>query len=288
MMIKESFGSRLFDVINISLFIVLSFTMFYPLLYCLVLSLSSEAYASQGGFFLYPRSFDLTAYKAVFSKPHLLSGLLNSIARVLISVPISVFFTALCAYPLSRKDMPHRKPLFLFVLFTMLFSGGMVPIYLLYHSIGLLDNRMVYLVQGLISAFNVILIRNYFQNIPDSMHQAAMIDGATEWYIFFRIYLPLSSPILATVAMFQTIFHWNAWYDAVIYMNTDSKVVLQAFLQRIVIEQEWAMLRDNFIGLAPESIKAATVVITVVPIMLVFPFVLKYFSKGIMLGGIKE
>ena len=113
-MIKESFGSRLFDVVNISLLLMLSFTMFYPFLYCLVLSLSSEAYASQGGFFLYPRSFDLTAYKAVFSKPHLLSGLINSIMRVLISVPISVLLTALCAYPLSRKETPYRKTLFLF------------------------------------------------------------------------------------------------------------------------------------------------------------------------------
>ena len=271
-MIKESMGSRLFDIINISLFLVLSFTMFYPLLYCLVLSLSSEIHASQGGLFLYPRSFDLTAYQAVFSKDNLLSGLINSTLRVIICVPISVFFTSLCAYPLSRKEMPYRRPFFLFMLYTMLFSGGMVPIYLLYNNIGLLDNRMVYLVQGLISAFNVILIRNYFQSIPESMHQAAMIDGASEWYIFLRIYLPLSRPILATVAMFQAIFHWNAWYDAVIYMNSDSKVVLQAFLQRIVIEQEWAQLRDNFIGLAPESIKAATVVITVIPILLVFPY----------------
>ena len=287
-MIKESMGSRLFDIINISLFLVLSFTMFYPLLYCLVLSLSSEVHASQGGLFLYPRSFDLTAYQAVFSKDNLLSGLINSTLRVIICVPISVFFTSLCAYPLSRKEIPYRRPFFLFMLYTMLFSGGMVPIYLLYNNIGLLDNRMVYLVQGLISAFNVILIRNYFQSIPESMHQAAMIDGASEWYIFLRIYLPLSRPILATVAMFQAIFHWNAWYDAVIYMNSDSKVVLQAFLQRIVIEQEWAQLRDNFIGLTPESIKAATVVITVIPILLVFPYVLRNFSKGIMLGGIKE
>ena len=119
-MIKESFGSRLFDVVNVSLLLILSFTMFYPFLYCLVLSLSSEAYASQGGFFLYPRSFDFTAYEAVFSKPHLLTGLMNSILRVLISVPISVFFTALCAYPLSRKETPYRRALFLFVLFTML------------------------------------------------------------------------------------------------------------------------------------------------------------------------
>ena len=287
-MIKQSLASRIFDVGNISLFILLSITMLYPLVYCLFLSLSSEVHASQGGLFLFPKSFDLTAYKAVFSKENLFLGLLNSVFRVIICVPISVFFSSLCAYPLSRKEMPYRKPIFLFVLFTMLFSGGMVPIYLLYNNLGLLDNRAVYLVQGLINAFNVILIRNYFQSIPDSMHKAAMIDGASEWYIFSRIYLPLSKPILATVAMFQTIFHWNSWYDAVIYMNNDTKVVLQAFLQRIVIEQEWSMLRDHFIGLAPETIKAATVVITVIPIMLVFPFVLKYFSKGIMLGGIKE
>ena len=217
-----------------------------------------------------------------------MSGLLNSLFRVLICVPISVFFTALCAYPLWRKDMPFRRPAFLFVLFTMLFSGGMVPVYLLYHSIGLLDNPVVYLIGGLMYAFNVILTRNYFQNIPESMHQAAIIDGASEWYVFFKIYLPLSRPILATVAMFQTILHWNAWFDAMIYMTSDSKVVLQTFLQRIVIGEQWQSIRDSYVGLPPESIKAATVVITIVPILFIFPFVLRHFSKGIMLGGLKE
>ena len=287
-MIKESFGSRLFDVINVSLLLVVSFSMFYPLLYCFVLSVSPEAYASQGGLFLYPKAFDFTAYQAVFTEPNLMSGLLNSLFRVLICVPISVFFTALCAYPLSRKDMPFRRPAFLFVLFTMLFSGGMVPVYLLYHSIGLLDNPVVYLIGGLMYAFNVILTRNYFQNIPESMHQAAIIDGASEWYVFFKIYLPLSRPILATVAMFQTILHWNAWFDAMIYMTSDSKVVLQTFLQRIVIGEQWQSIRDSYVGLPPESIKAATVVITIEPILFIFPFVLRHFSKGIMLGGLKE
>ena len=137
-------------------------------------------------------------------------------------------------------------------------------------------------------AFNVILTRNYFQNIPESMHQAAIIDGASEWYVFFKIYLPLSRPILATVAMFQTILHWNAWFDAMIYMTSDSKVVLQTFLQRIVIGEQWQSIRDSYVGLPPESIKAATVVITIVPILFIFPFVLRHFSKGIMLGGLKE
>lgn len=285
---RRSLGSRVFDAVIVVVLLLIAFTMIYPLIFCLVLSVSAEGHASQGGFFLFPRSFDLTSYKAVFSKPYLLSGILNSFLRVLISVPISVFFTALCAYPLSRKEMPYRTPAFFFVLFTMLFSGGMVPIYLLYQNLGLLDNRLVYVLQGMITAFNVILIKNYFQSIPESLHEAAEMDGAGEWYIFFRIYLPLSLPILATVGIFQTIFHWNAWFDAMIYMTTDSKVVMQTFLQRIVIQFEWQYLRDAYVGISPESIKAATVVITIVPILLVFPFVQKYFTKGIMLGSLKE
>ena len=285
---RRSFGSRLFDAAIVIVLLLISFTMIYPLIFCFVLSISGDGHASQGGFFLLPQSWDLTAYKAVFSKAYLGTGLINSVLRVIISVPISVFFTALCAYPLSRKEMRYRTPAFFFVLFTMLFSGGMVPIYLLYQNIGLLDNRLIYVLQGMISAFNVILVKNYFQHIPESMHEAAGMDGASEWYIFFRIYLPLSVPILATIAVFQTIFHWNAWFDAMIYMTTDSKVVMQTFLQRIVIQFEWQYLRDAYVGLAPEAIKAATVVITVVPILLVFPFVQKYFSKGIMLGSLKE
>lgn len=291
MAIKTSLGDRIFTIANATVLVLIGLSMLYPLWYCLVLSISDAAHANSGGFHVIPQSFSLAAYQAIFANPMLVDGYLNSILRIAIAVPLSVFAAALCAYPLSRKKLPFKTPLTLFVVFTMLFSGGMVPTYLLYHQLGLLDNRLVYILPGLIGAFNVILIKNYFQAIPESLHEAGEMDGASEWYIFFRVYLPLSKPILATVAMFNAIFHWNAWFDSMLYMTTESKMVVQSFLQRIVLEGGNEMSQSGMaerIGdLTPETIKAATVIVTVIPLLIIYPFVQRHFTKGILLGGVK-
>jgi putative aldouronate transport system permease protein len=174
----------------------------------------------------------------------------------------------------------------------MLFSGGLIPAFILYNNLGLIDNPLIYIIPGMIAAFNVILVKNYFQGISNSLHEAATIDGASEWYIFSRIYLPLSKPILATIALFNAVGHWNAWFDSLLFINSENKKVVQTFLQRIVVEGNTKLLESglatDMVQMTPESIKAATVIVTIVPMICVYPFVQKFFSKGIMLGGVKE
>jgi putative aldouronate transport system permease protein len=174
----------------------------------------------------------------------------------------------------------------------MLFGGGLIPNYLLYNELGLIDNRLVYILPGLVAAFNVMLIKNFFQGISISLREAAMLDGAGEWYIFTRLYLPLSKPVIATVSLFSAIFHWNSWFDSMIYMTTESKMVVQSFLQQTIMETSLenitSGLNMDITSFTPEGIKAATVIITVLPMIIVYPFVQKFFTKGIMLGGVKE
>ncbi len=288
---RHSIADRTFTAVNAGVLILIGLSMVYPLWYCLVLSISDPAHAGAGGFHLLPSGINLDAYRAILTDPGLTHGYLNSLLRVLIAVPLSVFASALCAYPLSRRNLPCRSGFTVAIIFTMLFSGGLVPTYLLYHQLGLLDNRLVYLLPGLIGAFNVILIKNHFQAIPESLHEAGEMDGASEWFIFFHVYLPLAKPILATVALFNAIFHWNAWFDAMLYMTSESKMVAQSFLQRIVFEGSAEMAQsgaaERLAYVTPGSIKAATVIITVVPLLLIYPFVQRHFTKGIMLGGVK-
>jgi putative aldouronate transport system permease protein len=293
MAMRSSTSGNVFDACNAVLLTVLGLSMIYPFWFSLCMSFSDAAGANAGGFFLWPRGFSTGAYERIFADDMLVSGYLNTIFRTAVGVPATVFACSLCAYPLSRRCMPHRKKAMFFVLFTMMFGGGLVPNYLLFNTLGLIDNRAVYIIPTLIGAFNVILIRNYFQSISESLYEAAAMDGASDWYIFTRIYLPLSKPILATVAMFSAISHWNAWFDSMLYMTSESKMVVQTFLQRIVIEGnvnigDPSLIAQNLTEFTPETVKAATVVITVLPMMILYPFVQKFFTKGIMLGGVKE
>mgnify|MGYP001997938867 CR=1 FL=1 len=175
----------------------------------------------------------------------------------------------------------------------MIFHGGLVPSYLIINNLELTNNRLVYILPHLIAAFNVIIIKNFFLQIPESLCEAAKIDGANELYIFFKIYLPLSKPVLATVGLWTAVMHWNIWFDAMIYISDDSLQVLQTFLRRIVIESnidlaEIGASEIETSSFTPETIKAATVIITILPMLIIYPFVQKYFVKGINVGGVKE
>jgi putative aldouronate transport system permease protein len=292
MKIKTSSAERTFDVINCLFMFLLMISMVYPFIYTLNISYASPQDAAAGGFFLLPQSFDFTAYRQILSDDMFWIGYRNTLLRTVIGTVLSVFMTCLCSYPLSRHDLPHRKFFTFIVLFTMLFSGGLIPAFILYNNLGLIDNPLIYIIPGMIAAFNVILVKNYFQGISNSLHEAATIDGASEWYIFSRIYLPLSKPILATIALFNAVGHWNAWFDSLLFINSENKKVVQTFLQRIVVEGNTKLLESglatDMVQMTPESIKAATVIVTIVPMICVYPFVQKFFSKGIMLGGVKE
>jgi len=292
-MIRRTRGERIFNVCNITILGVVALMALYPFVYTISMSLSSAAEAMRSGLHLYPREISLTSFEMVLANPQIVSGFINSLQRTVAGTALTLFFTCLTAYPLARRELPHRGPLLFLILFTMIFSGGIVPNYLLIKNLGLIDSLWALILPQMLTAFNVIVMKNFFQSIPESLAESAKIDGASEFNILARIYVPLSKPVLATVGLWTAVAHWNHWFDAMLYITNDENQVLQTFLQRIVIESSVEMIEQGLVDpsvtqFTPETIKAATVVVTVLPMLLIYPFVQKYFVKGIMLGGVKE
>jgi putative aldouronate transport system permease protein len=289
---KQSRGEKLFNVANIIVLGAVALICLYPFIYTLSLSLSSAREASRDGLHLYPAELSLTSYRVVLTNPNIVTGYINTITRTILGTTLTVLATCIAAYPLSRREMPHRSLITFLIVFTMLFGGGMVPSYLLMKNLGLINTIWVLVVPGMLSAFNIIIVKNYFQSLPESLTESARIDGAGEWRILFQIYLPLSKPVLATVALWSAVGHWNAWFDALLYITDDRKQVLQTFLQRIVVESSTQMMElgitDANMQFTGATIKAATIIVTILPIICVYPFIQKHFVKGIMLGGVKE
>ena len=292
-MIQRTRGEKIFNVFNVTVLGVVALMALYPFVYTISMSLSSAAEAMRSGLHLYPRDISLTSFEMVLANPDIISGFANSVLRTVTGTALTLFFTCLTAYPLARRELPHRGPLLFLILFTMIFSGGIVPNYLLIKNIGLIDSLWALILPHMLTAFNVIVMKNFFQSIPESLAESAKIDGASEINILARIYVPLSKPVLATIGLWTAVAHWNQWFDAMLYITNDENQVLQTFLQRIVIESSVEMIEQGLVDpnvtqFTPETIKAATVVVTVLPMLLIYPFVQKYFVKGIMLGGVKE
>ena len=195
------------------------------------------------------------------------------------------------AYPMSRAYMPLRKQLMLIVIFAMLFDGGIIPLYLLIKNLRLIDNRLVYILPSLIGAYNAIIMINSFKALPESLVESAKLDGAREMTVLFRIILPLSKPVLATVALWSAVGQWNTWMDGLLYINSNDKQILQIFLQRIVKQSqlsiEAGMTNVDVMSYTAETVTSATIIVTILPILFVYPYVQKYFVKGIMLGSVK-
>lgn len=291
---KQSTGERIFGICNMAFLGLFAFIALYPFIYMVNMSLSTATQASSGGLHLVPnpQEMTLTAYQMIANNPEIVTGYFNTILRTVVGTVATLVMTCLCAYPLSRKYMPHRKFYTFMIIFPMLFSGGIVPMYMLIKGIGLIDNRLVYILPMLITGFNVIVVKNFFQQIPESLCEAARIDGVGEWRMLFQIFIPLSKPVLATVGLWTAIAHWNMWFDAMIYINDNSKQVMQTFLQRIVIENSVELIERGLVNpdvaqFTSETIKAASVVITILPMLLLYPFAQRYFVKGIHLGGVK-
>ena len=290
---KLSRGERVFQAANMAALAIIGLFCVYPFIYTLSISLSSAAEASREGWHLYPREVSLTSYAMVLSNPSIVTGFMNSVLRTVLGTALTLLASCVAAYPLARREMPRRSLLTFFIVFTMLFGGGLVPGYLLIQKLGLLNSIWALVVPGMLSAFNIIIIKNFFQSLPESLAESARIDGAGDWAILFHIYIPLSKPVLATVALWTAVGHWNAWFDAMLYITDDRKQVLQTFLQRIVIESSTKLMElgvadKAIVEFTSDTIKAATIIVTILPIICVYPFLQKYFVKGILLGGVKE
>lgn len=291
---KKSAGERAFDLFNVVLLTLFAFTAVYPFINVIVVSFSTPAAANQYGLKLWPKETTLEAYKIVFSNKMIWTGYANTIYRTVLGTALNVLFTVLCAYPLAKRHLPHRNAYTLFIVFTMFFSGGLIPNYLLIKELGLLDNRMSLILPGLIAAFTMIIVRNFFMSLPEEIEESAKIDGAHDIRILFFIVLPVSMPIIATISLWYAVSHWNAWFDSLLYIQSPGKAVLGNVLRKIIIEgspqfQEY----DNYDPAKPQNlvtpdiIRAATIMVATTPILCVYPFIQKYFVKGVMMGSLK-
>lgn len=264
--------------------------MIYPFIHIASVSLSGPAESTRMGFHLYPKDIDLFSWEQVVSQQKIWWGFGNSAFRTVIGTLLTLVAMSMIAYPLSRKTLPHRSFYTMIIVFTMFFGGGLIPSYLLMKELHLMDSRWVYIIPGLVPTFSMLVLRNFFMSIPQEVEESARIDGANDIRVLISIVLPLSKPVLATLALWTAVGHWNAWFDAVLYISDQSKQVLQFFLREIVILNED---RETF-GSAvvgnykyETSIKAATVMFAVLPILVVYPFLQKYFVKGTMIGSLK-
>lgn len=290
--IKRGRSEVAFSVFNYVFFVILCIIMVYPFWHVVMMSLSSVEATAKGGVFLWPKGFNLDTYIKVFKDPSIWSGYFTTVMVTLAGTFFGTLFTATTAYPLSKKDLPFGKTMLFLVLFTMLFSGGMIPGYLLMKNLNLIDNRLSLVLPGLISAYNVIIMKSFFQSIPESLEESAKIDGATEVTIFWKIVLPLSKATVATIALFTAVGYWNDYFSTVLYINTKERWALQAVLRYMLTNTNQTMQSAGVTvaaatNVTAATIKAASVVVATVPILCVYPFVQKYFVKGVMIGGVK-
>jgi putative aldouronate transport system permease protein len=284
-------SEKVFQVINYIVLTLISFMMLIPVWHVFMFSLSNPNSVFGGGLFFLPRDFSFAAYRVVLRDPLIGGAYLNTIFVVIAGTIVNLLFSFLISYPLNKKDLKGRSVIQYLIFFTMLFSGGMIPKFLVVKSVGLLDSLWALIIPGAVSTYNVFVLRNFISTIPESLSESARIDGAGEFYILWRIIVPLSKPALAVLGLMYGVGHWNSWFDCIIYINTTAKYTLQPILRQILFAmgslQFFAYDPDLAAGAMPEVVKMAVIMVATVPILCVYPFLQKYFIKGIMLGSVK-
>lgn len=288
---KRTAQEKGWELANMTLLTLFGLTTLYPFMYMLTISLSSPAEINQLGLHFVPRELNWAAYGKVLHHPQLYTAYANTIVRTVLGVAAVVLMTSLTAYPLSKKSFPGRAGLMKLLVFSMLFSGGLIPSYLLIKQLGLIDSVWALILPTAVTAFHIIVLRNFFEAIPGEMIESAKMDGAGEWMTFIRIVMPLSTPALAVLSLWAAVGHWNAWFDAMIYINDPGKQVLQLLLRHYVIDMSSSLSQDFYLNgaaaVVPENLKAALIMLISLPILLAYPFIQRYFVKGIMLGSVK-
>ncbi|MCS7462598.1 carbohydrate ABC transporter permease [Paenibacillus doosanensis] len=288
----RSFLGNLFDGINYVVLGLLGLLTILPFLYVIAGSFATEAELTQRAFFLVPKTFSLSGYRFIFSSDTLFRSILVSVYVTAMGTLVNLLFTVTMAYALARRDLMGRNTILNLVLFSMLFSGGMIPTYLIVKNLGLLDSYWALMLPGAISAFNLIVVKNFFQELPPGLEEAAKIDGCTELGVLWRIVLPLSKPVLATFGLFYAVGHWNNFFQALLYINDPDKWPLQVMLRQLVMLSQGSIgdmsqLDPTFVQPPEQTIKMAVIVVGTIPILLVYPFLQKHFAKGVLIGSIK-
>ena len=285
---------KIFDVINVLLMIIICFLMIYPIWYVIVNSFSKGTEVLKGGIYWWPREFCLENYQAVFKNKEIYMSFGITILKTVIGTVTSVFFTAMVAYGLSKTYLVGRKLFMIFGIITMFFSGGLIPYFLVIKQLHMLDSFWVYIIPALFGFYNAIIFMTFFRNIPVELEESAKIDGANDFMIFLKIILPVSGPVIATIALFNGVGQWNDYFTGVIYItNKQWLIPIQTFLYKIISESSSTRIVANMPAnvrnsmVTSTTIKYATMVVTTFPIVCVYPFLQKYFVQGIMVGSVK-
>ena len=291
--------NRIFDISNTIFMLAIVAIMLYPFLNTLAVSLNNASDSLKGGIYLWPRIFTLKNYETIFENPLLLTAFRNSILRTFFSTVGGIFMCSMAAYVLSRQEFVFNKIVTVYFLFTMYVSPGLIPVFFLYRDLGLVNNFWVYVLPGLFSAFNVIVIRSFMQSLPDSLVEAARIDGSGEFQTYLRVILPLCKPVLATIGLWIAVGNWNDWFTSYIFTRTRGELTtLQYELMKVLSTSMAAMGNRQgealavqgasaFSNITPVAIRSTITIVAAVPILCVYPFLQKYFVKGVHVGSVK-
>lgn len=288
---RRTRGEVVFGVCNTIFLTLITFSTLLPFVNVICKSLSNEAAVLAHEVTLWPIGFNIYCYEYVLNNHQFLVSFANSVIITVIGTMLALILTSFAAYAMTKKAMPFGSIITGLYIITMFFGGGMIPTYLLYKQIGLYDNLLVLILPGAVSVFNVILMRNFFENMPPSLEEAAMIDGASYLQILFKIILPLSKAALATIGLFYAVGFWNSFFNAMLFTSNRNLMPLQLYLRNLVLNLQDNTAASDWEALThvvPDSVRAATIICAMVPILLVYPFVQKYFVKGVMLGSVKE
>lgn len=293
MAIKQTFGEKAFDAGNAAFLALLSVATIYPFIYVAFASISDASkMVAHTGLLLAPRGFDLGAYRMVADNPMIAIGYSNTLIYLVAGTCLNLLLTSFAAYGLSRKELYWKKPITFFIVFTMFFGGGLIPFFLLVKSLGLVNTRAALIIPTAVNTWNFLVMRTYFLSIPQSLEESARIDGAGDFRILFRIMLPLAFPVVAVMILFYGVGHWNAWFNAMIFLRKRDLYPLQLVLREILISSSTDNMLTDVSSLdkepVAETVKYATVMAATLPILFVYPFLQKYFVKGMLVGAIKE
>lgn len=291
-MIKKSLGERIFDALNVIFMILLIIVTLYPVLYVVFASFSNgTALMKHRGLLVGPLGFNINAYKMVFRNPMIIRGYGNTLFILMVGVSLSIVMTSLGAYFLSRENVMWKTPVMFLIVFTMFFSGGMIPFYLTVKDLGMIDSLWSVIVPFMINTYNMIIMRTSFATIPISLEESAKLDGAGHWTILTRIVMPLSKAVIAVMVLYYGVGIWNSWFWASTFIRTRELYPLQVILREILLQNDTNIMTAG-VGVidqeqAAETVKYATIVVATLPILCVYPFIQKYFVKGVMIGAVK-
>lgn len=296
-MIQRTRGEKIFNVFNYIILSMFALTTLYPLLYTISISFSTQAEADKIGLHLLPnfQQFTIDPYIMVFKNAEIWGAYKYTLFRTFVGTSLALLVTCFYGYALSRPNLPLKKFFATYLIFTMLFHGGQIPSYLNIKSLGLINSIWVYVLPTLIAAYNTTVARSFFATIPESLNESAKIDGAGDFRIFFQIIVPLSKPIIMTLALWMAVYHWNEWFSGMMYITDNRKITVQNYIRRIVNEGNTNLISDaskttgeeDALQITATTIKSASIMVTILPILCFYPFVQKYFVKGVTLGAVK-